>query len=113
LPETHSESQAISLASFVHEIGSEYLLSATQVWISLTYANAGGAFSHRSMLLLLLNNFDASKAQKDSQSVNEIMKRFLSDAFRKDLNVVVFLQPISQMTSNEGANVVIPNSKRS
>jgi len=64
------------------------------------------------MLLLLLNNFDASKAQKDSQSVNEIMKRFLSDAFRKDLNVVVFLQPISQMTSNELANGVIPNSER-
>jgi hypothetical protein len=100
LPETHSESQAISLASSVHEIGSEYLLSTTHVWISLTYANAGGAFSHRSMLLLLLNNFGASKAQKDSQSVNEIMKWFLSDAFREDLNAVVFLQPIGQMTSN-------------
>jgi hypothetical protein len=36
------------------------LLSTTHVWISLTYANAGGAFSHRSMLLLLLNNFGAS-----------------------------------------------------
>jgi hypothetical protein len=59
------------------------------------------------MLLLLLNNFGASKAQKDSQSVNKLMKRFLSDAFREDLNAVVFLQPISQMPSNERANGVI------
>ena len=54
------EEEPIRPPKTVHEIGSEYLLSTTHVWISLTYANAGGAFSHRSMLLLLLNNFGAS-----------------------------------------------------
>jgi len=46
LQETHSDNQAASAASSVHEIGSELLLTTSQVCRWLTYANAGIGLSH-------------------------------------------------------------------
>src|SRR5258707_2014952 len=46
---THSDNHAISAGSSVHEISSPLLLTTTQVHSSLTYANAGPSFSHRSI----------------------------------------------------------------
>jgi hypothetical protein len=48
LQETHSDNQATSAASSVQEIGSELLLTTTQVCRRLTYANAGIGLSHLS-----------------------------------------------------------------
>jgi hypothetical protein len=44
--EIHSDNQATSAGSSVHEIGSELLFTTTQVFRWLTYANAGIGLSH-------------------------------------------------------------------
>jgi hypothetical protein len=46
---THSDNHAISAGSSVHEISSPLLLTTIQVHSSLTYANPGPSFSHRSI----------------------------------------------------------------